>query len=802
MVNFNIKRLGLIVTFVILLFTTGCSTSPPLAVKVEPTDKKIDYLLDVKPIFDKRCVTCHSCYNSPCQAKLSSFEGVDRGASKELVYNGTRLSSSEHTRLFIDAQNTLEWRDKDFYSITKNSENNSSFNNSIMIYMLHDKAEHPDIVGDYEPESDKLICPRNTEEMGDYLSEKKNHGMPYGFPALKKNEYNTLAQWLQQGAKGPSQKQQDKITKPSHKASIEIDKWQLFLNKTDAKHIMTARYLYEHLFLAHINFKSAPKEFYELVRSKTPAPQEIDIIASIRPFDDPNTDKFYYRFRKIHSTITHKTHMVMKFDDTVLDRFKELFIQEKWSEEPHVMSYETKLSTNPFLLFAQIPVKTRYQFLLDNSNYVIMTFIRGPVCRGQIALNVINDHFWVLFKDPKYDIMVQEPSFLLKQAKNLAIPIESIDMKVYSAFNDDYRDRYSVYWNAKQKLLDENYPDGHGLEAIWKGNKADDTPLLTIYRHFNSASVHKGALGNLPKTMWVIDYAQLERIYYTLVAGYDVYGNIAHQTNIRRYMDFLRMEGELNFLSFMPKNSRQKMFNYWYSGDKDILNSSYFNPNGKDDDNYYHPKRETKVIYKTDNYKREFIEQVVKKHLLKSIDSSFDKINYDTYNEKAPTMPERFDSVEDMIAGARSLTAPGTGFLKNIVDGGVNVIYVRVEMLDGTYKTYTLIANRWHSNVNSLFSEDSRLDSSKDTLDIIPGLVGSYPNGFMYVHYKDLPEFFDVLKNFKKNKVYKEKILKYFILRSDKNFWEAFDWFLDYFNRYDPINAGLFDLNRYYKSAD
>ncbi len=32
---------------------------------------------------------------------------------------------------------------------------------------------------------------------------------------------------------------------------------------------MTARYLYEHLFLAHLKFGTATNEFFELVRSRT-----------------------------------------------------------------------------------------------------------------------------------------------------------------------------------------------------------------------------------------------------------------------------------------------------------------------------------------------------------------------------------------------------------------------------------------------------------------------------------------------------------------------------------------------------
>ena len=80
------------------------------------------------------------------------------------------------------------------------------------------------------------------------------------------------------------------------------------------------------------------------------------------------------------------------------------------------MTYDSKISANPFLSFAQIPPRSRYQFLLDNVHYILMTFIRRPVCRGQIALNVINDHFWLMFKDPDYDLTVQRPELLINQA--------------------------------------------------------------------------------------------------------------------------------------------------------------------------------------------------------------------------------------------------------------------------------------------------------------------------------------------------------------------------------------------------
>lgn len=784
------KQIYILFLLSIFLLITGCSAPILQPVAVESTHKKVDYLVDVKPILDRRCVSCHSCYNSPCQAKFSSFEGVDRGASKLLVYDATRLRQADPTRLFIDAKTTDAWRNKEFYSLTESLETNETHNDSIMMHMLHDKKVNPDVVGSYAPESDDLICPRNKEEMNEYVEDKPNHGMPYGFPALKETEYQTLAQWLQQGAKGPTEVQQKKITTPSFAAKAEIQKWESFLNTSDAKHAVTARYLYEHLYLAHWNFKVAPTEFYEIVRSTTPSSQPVDLIPSLRPFDDPGVKKFYYRFVRIHSTIVHKTHMVIEFDDKKLDRMKELFIEPKWIEKPHTISYETKMSANPFVAFFQIPAKSRYQFLLDNSHYIVMTFIRGPVCRGQMALNVIHDHFWVMFQDPEYDISLEQPGFLLLQSKNLSMPIETSTQSIFKTFSDKYKKRYEKYFVAKQKLYDKTYPNGFGMEGIWKGNSSEDAPLLSIYRHYDSASVHRGVVGELPRTAWVIDYPQFERIYYALVAGYDVFGNISHQTNIRRYMDFLRMEGELNFISYMPRGHRMNLFKSWYIGDSDIQNL-------KDPD---YLLRDTKVEYLTQYYKSEFIEKIVNEHILKSTNIGFDNINYFKDGEMPPSMPKEFHSLKDLQDGARSLTAPGTGFIKHVTDNGVNVIHVRIIMEDGNSYVYSIVINRWHDNVNSLFNGEQS-NPAKDTIDFIEGSVGSYPNVFANVHYEDLPDFFDILENFDGSETYRKKIKKYFVSRSDEKFWENFDWFQNHFNKTDPLQAGLYDLNRYYRKG-
>lgn len=63
---------------------------------------------------ERRCVVCHGCYDAPCQFRMTSDEGVARGATKLPVYDSSRLSEAPLTRLGIDASSVDEWRKLDF----------------------------------------------------------------------------------------------------------------------------------------------------------------------------------------------------------------------------------------------------------------------------------------------------------------------------------------------------------------------------------------------------------------------------------------------------------------------------------------------------------------------------------------------------------------------------------------------------------------------------------------------------------------------------------------------------------------
>lgn len=768
----------LIFTCLSLLFT-ACSVKPLEPIVFNQTNEKISFTNDIKPILDNRCVSCHSCYNSPCQLKLSSFEGLKRGATKKSIYEN-RLNADDPTRLFIDAVNEKDWRGKGFFSVTDKSNNT---NESTMMQYLFQKDKNPLNIGLYSPETDELTCAKDKDELAEFFNDNPHKGMPYGFPALEKKEYNLLMTWLKQGALKDNTK-----STISYIEKEQIKKFEDFFNKKDIKHQVSARYIYEHLFLAHISFDEKNNNFFELVRSYTPSGKDIDIVATRFPYDGVEKP-FYYRFRKIESTIVHKTHMVYELNDKKLLRYNELFINTKWDQKPYLPSYDIKTSANALKTFEQIPANIRYQFLLDDIHYVIMTYIRGPVCKGQVALNVIQDHFWVMFLKPSYDVSVNDKYFLHDNISNLVVPNKYGDdpsiLKTVSII--EQQELSKKYHKNKAKIYKQYYPKGIPLDAIWKGNNSNENDsILTIYRHFDSASVHKGALGDIPKTLWVIDYPLLERLYYSLVAGFDVFGNTAHQLMVRKHMDRLRIEGETNFLEFLPKESRTSYFNSWYKG----WLASYLS--------VYTPSNEQPNIkYTSNDYKREFIEKI-----FKYTNTKKDSINFIEKEYKESPIKEVYNTKEEIEESFKSLTLPNSSeIIKNFTDDKSNLAYIRIKMNNGQDYVYTMVINRWHENVALLFDESARLDATKDRINFIKGFIGSYPNIFVEVNQDDLSDFFNLLKDYKDTAENKKRVLKYAVNRANPKFWESFDWFNNEFKKQNLLQYGLFDLNRYAAKA-
>lgn len=740
-----------------------------------------EYYRDIKPIVDSRCAVCHGCYDAPCQLKMTSFEGIDRGANKEKIYNGTRWLAGNLTRVSIDAKSTQQWREQEFFPVLNERAQTPEANAqaSVMHRMLQLKTAHPLPVDDILPASFDFSLDRKQEcskieEFDQFEKNKPLWGMPYGLPAIEHSQQAMLEAWLEHGAKVdyfyPVQKINQSV----------VDDWEAFFNGDSLKHKLMSRYIYEHLFLANVYFANSfsgageQRQFFKLVRSTTPPGTAIKVIASRRPFDAAGGE-FFYRLQRLETTVLAKRHMPYKFDQQRMDRWTELFLTPSY-EVSELPSYDPMLASNPFVTFKEIPVNARYRFMLDEAQFTIMGYIKGPVCRGQVALNVINDHFWVVFIDPDSEVKFSTDEFLAREAVDLRLPAEQGSTALnplsgwmkYSAMEKEFiaarEIRFSNIMSGDEKLT---------FDHLWDGDGNNRNAALTVFRHFDSSSVIKGLVGDTPKTAWVISYPLLERIHYLLVAGFDVYGNVGHQLLTRLYMDFLRMEGEAAFLKFFPNKYAEQQLDLWYRGSEsqveeylNALNSRDFEASG--------------INYKTDNPKKEFF--VLLREVMGERVIALDPIN---------TRPKIM--VEANYQRSLQQLSMIEGLILDVIP---EQSLLRLTLNNGSYRLVSLIRNRAHLNVSHLFGEQARFVPEEQTMSVVDDVVGTYPNIFFDVDENELEDFVEQFSTIKSEQDYAVLLDRFGVRRTNKDFWRFSDSVHDTYMNSNPVEAGYLDFNR------
>ncbi len=743
----------------------------------------VSFYKDVKPILDSRCIACHSCYDSPCQLKLSSIEGLQRGASQIPVYDHARLKAQSPTRLFIDATTTQEWRGKGFYPVINEQieSSDANLNLSLIARFLKLKRNHPlpkqeKLPDDFDLELQRTLeCPTPNEFIG-FQEDHPLWGMPYGMPRISEQQENVLLKWLQQGAKVEPR------PALSQSAQREIKKWETFFNNPAPKSQLSSRYIYEHLFIGHLHFKGHPNtEFYKLVRSKTPAGQTIEEIKTVRPFDDPGTAPFYYRLKPIVSTIIDKNHFVYELSDTRMQRYRDLFLGPDY-QITQLPGYQPELTANPFNTFKELPAGSRYQFLLDEARYFFDGFIKGPVCRGQGALNVIRDQFWVAFLKPEQGFMQKTTHFLEANNNLLSMPAsagEDIGFTEWRQFGKLEQN----YLIKKEQFLEQTLLNNHDLdyELLWDGDKNNDNALLTVFRHYDSATVIKGLAGKPPLTAWVVDYPIFERIHYLLVAGFNVFGSAGHQITTRLYMDFLRMEAENNFLRFIPASQRKNLRETWYQGFETKLFKNFEKP-------LYGINTETSIDYPANNFVENFYSGLF--HRLGTKAGPEDNINRCWRNDCIAAL----DLQKNIALNIRKLS----DLYGKQISALPELSFLRIRFEDPEKdQVYTLIRNKRLSNVSFIFAEDFRRQPEKDTLTVLPGFIGSYPNVFFNVEVEEIEAFVSQLKQTETNSQKDKFYSRFGIRRTNPQIWEFADWLNQKHMSVNPLATGIFDLNRY-----
>lgn len=821
------------------------------------------YLNKIQPIFNNRCITCHSCFSAPCQLNLTSFAGVDRGAIQDNIYERRDIGNKSPTRLGVDVPQTYDWEtitrrwreekfvgsngNHGFFSVLDRAQadpiKRMAASNLFQVLTMKQEYERThslsESISKHYSAVDSRMCPDNkkdgnaliSEQMRNYLKHVPWAGMPYGFPALSPAESSEIYQWIKDGSQPPTSIAMLQLSRPSKPEVLK--EWEDFLNAKDFKHRITARYLYEHLFIGHLYFDDMPGEFYRLIRAYCEENgSNCHELPTRRPSDDPKTsDYFYdhphmkilYKFQKVTATVVHKAHIPYQLNSAKLAKWKSMFIDQISEGKKNFPAYGNEAGGNPFITFKDIPAKSRYQFLLDDSYFFINTFIKGPVCWGSEALSVIDDHFWVFFIKPESDVTVQHPEFFNDAGELLSVP--AADGNDWT-FTELFKQRRRSARMIKKDYLNKYMKSGFALSDIWNGDGFNPNSILTVYRHIDSASVSRGAVGEIPKTMWMLDYPIFEDIYYNLVAEYDVFAPIVHAARTRLHMDASRFNAQDMYLAFMPAPLRAPTRLQFSRDPSHVMTTkdtnckvlpaelcAFYSQSAGVMRDVVYPYSGPEVSSQIDLKDREFpqgelAEKILQYMPAKVTEFTSDKINIRNPNGAHPN-PYTFSSrkdlkmseVEDVMATIGGRKGYFASFLPEIS-------YVQVIDEDNkNVKWYSMLHNRERYNVSfleMLVPEKEKLWPEMDSVNFVRGFVGSYANAIYSVPVKRFPEFILAVFSLRDNGPTFQALNKNFLVsRHNPNFWKYFDN-MNYYAKQqgitpysDKYEGAVTDLNRY-----
>ena len=374
----------------------------------------------------------------------------------------------------------------------------------------------------------------------------------------------------------------------------------------------------------------------------------------------------------------------------------------------------------------------------------------------------------------------------------LDLPAEKGDdsLKVLTTWKD-YLKRQKDYLAKKDIFINKRFDNKDAVmninvakKYIWNGSGKNPNAALTVFRHFDSASVSFGLVGNYPETAWVIDYPLLERIHYLLVAGFNVYGNATHQLTTRIYMDFLRMEAENHYLLFLPVEKREAIRNAWYVGMQQKVEKKF------KESQQVMMSADTVNGYKTQDVQQEFypiLEQYFGRMAGKA--DVINRCKGKKCLKKERGAEAKIDNAMRKIAqlrGERLIVLPDVSFVRvrNRADAGKDL-------------AYTVILNKAYTNITSMFENEDNRDRSQDTLTVTKSLTGSYPNFFFEIDANDVEAFVSRFESISNRKDYEEFVGLYGVRRTNTDFWATSDWFHQWAMKYEPLRAGIYDLNRY-----
>jgi len=249
-------------------------------------------------------------------------------------------------------------------------------------------------------------------------------------------------------------------------------------------------------------------------------------------------------------------------------------------------------------------------------------------------------------------------------------------------------------------------------------------------------------------------------------------------------MDHLRMQSENLFLQFLPSDRREQIRASWYVGATRQVD--YFLA-----DRLHGMDHGTQVRLRGKDVKAELLEQILGR-------SSAVAGPPDTINRCAAPPCGRAEATaaeQAVERELRKLASVRGDWVARMPE--VALLRVRLDDTGERDLVYALVHNDAHTNVAFMFGEEERRLPEQDTLSVIRGQFGSYPNFFFAVRMTEVPEFVEALRRVSSDSEFSGLVESFGVRRTSSRIWETLDWLKEDLRRQSVTEAGLYDLGRY-----
>ena len=520
--------------------------------------------------------------------------------------------------------------------------------------------------------------------------------MPYALPALNGEEHGTLVRWLKDGA--------PRTAPPALSPELveNVPRWESFLNRRPEGAAHEPLHLRALVPGAPVLRRPARRASTSTwcARARRPA-QPIDIIATRRPYDDPGVPRVYYRLRRVDETLVAKTHMPYALERRADDAAARAVPRRRATRSRSLPSYDDR-DRRPIrsLTFRRLPSARAIGFMLDEAQFTIMGFIKGPVCRGQVALNVIDDRFWVAFVDPELEQSeLKEDELAEALRRDLQLPAEDGSNRCRCSSGSSYAAiaRRAIS-RPRATTLNRNLGGKQaptlaadlGRRRQQHERRADDLPPL---RQRDGRAGLRRRRSRRPPGSSATRCSSASTICWSPATT--SIGNVGHQLTTRLYMDFLRMEGESNFLALLPRARRRA---------RPLVPRRRRRREGLPRRSGEHFSGDSGIAFATGDPLAELY------GLLKARLAKVDSGRYALESGGLAGAPLASLRELGRVRGRAVSHLPETAFL-TVRDAG------------GRAHHYTLIGNDAHANVAVLLGEERRRLPDEDTLTVVSGLA-------------------------------------------------------------------------------